>query len=78
MQVMRSPQAVALLCTGLVVVGAVLIFAPDDVREWILAPGGLLAVIAALRVTLPLVDDDGRPTAAPPAPDEDRTPTEAP
>lgn len=66
MRVLRTPSAVALICTGALCATAVLLFAPEETRQWILAPGGGIAALLALFVRLRPVDDDGRPTLPPP------------
>lgn len=52
MRVLRTPSAVALICTGALCATAVLLFAPEETRQWILAPGGGLAALLALFVQL--------------------------
>ena len=50
----RTPSALVLLGIGAACFTALLIFAPDDVRGWLIGPGagGALATIAALYIRL--------------------------
>jgi hypothetical protein len=43
----------AIICTGIVATAATLIYAPDDVRHWLLAGEGVVGIIAAAYLRSP-------------------------
>jgi hypothetical protein len=69
--VLRTPGAVVLLSVGAVCMTAILLFAPEDVRSWLLGAGGLGAVTTAAGLFVRLRDGGTAPTAAPAAAAED-------
>lgn len=61
MSVLRTPGAVALLAVGAVCFTSILLWAPPDVRGWIIGPGAGGAIASVLALFVRLRGDSGDP-----------------